>query len=126
MKVTVKGEARLEAAFDDAARDIVPEAKKVVSKGCQNIKRDWRARWQNLKGLQGLPRTIDYDVHVQGTAVRGEVGPNHARGGQAPLAWIPEYGAPHTAPRPGGSPALAAEGPRFTEAAGDLGERLLR
>lgn len=125
VNVRTTGLGELGAVLAAAQRDAVAEGKKVVGQGCLNIKRDWQARWRGLTGLGGLPRTINYDVQATGTLIRGEVGPDHARGGQAALAHIPEYGLPQTPPRPGGAPALAAERPAFERFAGELGQRLL-
>lgn len=119
---------RLVATFESADRRVLPEAEKVVGKGCGNIKKDWKARWRNLTALRGLPHTINYDVVLHGDTVIGEVGPDHRRGGQSTLAHIPEYGMArkNTRPHPGGRPALEAEAPKFERALGDLGEDLLR
>jgi hypothetical protein len=128
VKVTVGGLDQLIEAFAKADRDAVPEAKKVTGRGCLNIKKDWQARWTGLTALPGLPRTITYDVTAGRDWVRGEVGPDRRRGGQAALAHIPEYGMPqkNTPPRPGGRPAIEAEAPRFERALEALGEDLLR
>ena len=125
--VTVTGLDDLGDAFESAARNVVPEGKKVVGKGSLNIKRDWQRRWSGLEHAGGLPRTINYDVDVKGTLIDGEVGPNLDRGGQAPLGGFleNEYGTPWSAPRPAGQPALDAEEPRFVAAVEKLGVDLL-
>jgi hypothetical protein len=114
--------------LERAERGIVPGTRKVVSKGALNVKKGWKRRWQSITGLQGLPRTITYDVDVRGTLVSAEIGPDLDKGGQAPLAFIPEYGVAqqNTRPQPGGAPALAEEAPAFEQYLGDLGEELLR
>lgn len=110
-----------------AADQIVPEAKKVTSKGALHVKNGWKKRWKDITGLQGLPRTITYDVDVHGASIVAEIGADLDKGGQAPLAFIPEYGVAqnNTRAQPGGAPALAEEAPRFEEALGKLGEDLL-
>lgn len=115
----------LAKALAEAQRQAVAEGKKVVGRGCLNIKKDWQARWRGLTALGGISHTINYDVRATGSLIRGEVGPDHSKGAQAPLAHIPEYGLPQTPPRPGGAPALDAELPNFERFVGELGERLL-
>lgn len=114
--------ATLNRAADQAI--VASEGRKVVEKGCVNIKDDWRKRWTGLARLPHLPRTIGYDVDVTGTTITGEVGPDSNKL-QGVIAPVIEYGSIHNAPRPGGAPALDAEKPRFAKAIEDLGERLL-
>lgn len=129
MKVTVTstGLHELKAVLDDAGDEIIDQGKRLVGKGSNNIKKDWRARWSGLDHAGGLPRTINYDVKVKGTLIDGEIGPDLARGGQAPLGGFLdlEYGTRWSAPQPAGAPALEAEAPRFEKAVGDLAVKLL-
>lgn len=127
VKVSAEGLKELRAVLDGADREILPEVGKVVSKGALNIKRDWQARWRGLTRLPGLARTITYDTETRGQIASAEIGPDHRRGGQAPLAHIPEYGMPqtNTPPHPGGRPALEAEAPRFERALADVAGDLL-
>lgn len=114
--------------LDRAAEEIVPGARKVTTRGALNVKKGWKKRWQNINRLGGLPRTITYDVDANGTSILAEIGPDLDKGGQAPLAFIPEHGvAQHnTRAQPGGAPALAEEAPMFERHLGDLGEELLK
>lgn len=129
MKITVRADGlrQVEAMLDSAHDDAVPEGKKVVGKGSNNIKKDWRQRWSGLDHAGGLPHTINYDVKVKGTVIDGEIGPDLAKGGQAPLGGFLEleYGTRWSAPQPAGAPALDAEAPRFERAVADLGAKLL-
>ncbi|HEX5996950.1 MAG TPA: hypothetical protein VFY84_17545 [Jiangellales bacterium] len=126
MKVTIRttGEREVRAMLDEAARDVIPQGKKVVGQGCNNIKRDVKRRWSGLAHLPHLPRAIDYDVKARGSVITGEVGANRAKL-QGKLAWVPEYGSPTSAPHPALAPALAAESPKFERYVGELGEKLL-
>lgn len=126
MKVTanVEGLRELRAMLAEAGEEAVPEGKKVVGQGCNNIKRDVRKRWTGLAHLPHLPRAIDYDVRARGTLIDGEVGANESKL-QGKLAWVPEYGTPTSAPHPALSPAADAEEPRFVAAVERLGVKLL-
>jgi hypothetical protein len=114
--------------LEHAADEIVPAARKVTSKDALNVKNSWKKRWKGITRLQGLPRTITYDVDTKGASILAEIGPDLDKGGQAPLAHIPEYGVAqnNTRAQPGGAPALAEEAPNFERHLGDLGEDLLK
>ena len=127
MKVTVSGGDSLRslaAELAAAGEEAVPEGKKVVGQGCNNIKKDVKRRWSGLAHLPHLPRAIDYEVRATGTLIDGEVGANDAKL-QGKLAWVPEYGTPTSAPHPALSPAADAEEPRFVAAVERLGVKLL-
>jgi len=115
----------LEADLRKAGSNVVDEVRKVVAKGSLNIKKDWQQRWTGHPHIKHLPRTISYDTAVNRDAIVGEIGPDKAKGGQAALANIIEYGSVNNAPLPGGAPALAAEGPKFEKALEDLAVRLV-
>lgn len=115
----------LEADLRKAESDVVGEVRQVVAKGSLNIKTDWRKRWSGHPHIKGLPRTITYDTSVNRDVIVGEIGPDKALGGQAPLAGIIEYGSVNNAPLPGGAPALLAEAPRFEKALEALGAKLV-
>jgi hypothetical protein len=65
--------------LDKAAAEVVEQAKKVVGRGCNNIKKDAKARITGYAHLPHYPRSIDYEVTADGTTVIGEVGPNSAK-----------------------------------------------
>jgi hypothetical protein len=96
--------------LDRATRDIRPQVAKVTGMGLNNIKKDVAKRWSGLPHLPHLPRSLGYDVTTRPAEVDGEVGALHERP-QGKLAWIPEYGSPTSAPRPGFAPATDKEVP---------------
>lgn len=107
-----------------AAHDVLDEGEKVVSKGAVNVKRDWRERWQGFTHAPALPRAITYDMTRSDASVSAEIGPDKDLR-QGALGNLLEFGSVNNPPHPGGLPALAAEEPRFVNAVGDLGEKLL-
>lgn len=116
----------LAADLARAAREAPDEVRKVTQKGLLNIKKDWQATWSGHPRIRMLPGTITYDSQQTGDKVSGEVGPERGRTGAA-LANLIEYefGGIHSAPIPGGGPALDRERPRYERALGDLEVRLL-
>lgn len=115
------------ADLGKAAETVVEQAKKVVGRGCLNVKKDAQriVRAASTKGyLPHYPRSISYDVTARGDSVTGVIGPdrNRLQGG---LGRVIEYGTIHNAPIPHLSPALDAELPRLEQYAAELGERLL-
>ena len=127
MKIHVEGIAGtsgldgLHAHLGQVAQEMPTEVRKVVQKGLHNIKRDWQSTWSKHQRIKYLGPTITYDTQQAGDKVVGEVGPEHGRRG-AELANIIEYefGGVHSAPIPGGAPALEREKPRLERALGDL------
>jgi hypothetical protein len=128
VKVSVTGEGLdvLAADLDRAAREAPGEVRKIQQKGALNIKRDWQARWSGHPRIRMLPNTITYDTEQVGTRSVAEIGPERGRRGAA-LANLIEYefGGIHSAPIPGGAPALEAEAPRYERHLADLEVRLL-
>jgi hypothetical protein len=128
VKVTVTGDGLdvLAADLDRAAREAPGEVRKIQQKGALNIKRDWQARWSGHPRIRMLPNTITYDTEQVGTKSVAEIGPERGRRGAA-LANLIEYefGSIHSAPIPGGAPALEAEAPRYERHLADLEVRLL-
>jgi hypothetical protein len=112
------------ATLNRAADECPEEAKKVVGKGCNNIKKDWQRRWTGLSHAPALPYAISYDVTQAGDVITGEVGPDKNKR-QGALGNLIEFGSINNPPHPGGAPALDAEGPRFERALADLGVDLL-
>lgn len=117
--------------LDDAADRMPEEARKVVSKGAVNIKDGARARWRReFSGghLQRLHYSVGYDItSVPGAEqITAHIGPDSDnRRMQGALGHIAEHGTVNNAPRPALAPELAKESPRFEDALGDVGERLL-
>lgn len=111
----------LAADFDEAARSAPDEIRKVVQKGALNVKRDWQRRWSGHPKIRMLPSAITYDTEQRGLRTEAEIGPDRARRGAA-LANLIEYefGGIHSAPIPGGRPALEAERPRLEKSLENL------
>lgn len=122
--IQVDGLDELAADLDRAAEEMPDEARKVVVRGCVNIKADWRRRWSGLAHAPAIPRAITYDVAVSGSVITGEVGPDKAKR-QGALGNLLEFGSVKNAPIPGGAPALEAETPRYIKALEDLAARLI-
>lgn len=116
----------LAADLDRVVRAAPGEVRKVQQKGSLNIKKDWQARWSGHRRIRMLPNTVTYDTRQTADKVTSEIGPERGRRGAA-LANLIEYefGGIHSAPIPGGAPALEAEKPRYEKALSDLQVRLL-
>lgn len=113
--------------LDFAAEEVVEEGKKVVGKGCLNIKRQAQSiiRSNSPQGyLPHLPRAIGYDVTARAADITGEVGADPAKL-QGGLQRIIEFGTVNSAPIPHMIPSLDAEAPGFERYVGELGEKLL-
>ena len=127
----MSGLGDLERDLDDAADRMPGEAHKVVSKGALNIKDETRDTWKRrLRGghLQRLAYSVGYDItSVPGaTEITAHIGPDaNNRRMQGALGGVAEYGTVNNAPIPALTPAHIKESPRFEDALGDLGERLL-
>lgn len=105
-------------------KGFIQRVEKRVSRGCLNIKRDWKSRWEGHPHIPHLPNAISYDVTRRTDFVSGEVGPDKHRR-QGPLGNIIEFGSPDgkNTPIPGGVPALEIEEPKFVDALADLGQK---
>lgn len=113
----------LRTARDDA----VEETKKIVGRGCLNIKKQAQAtiRAASTRGyLPHYPRAITYTVTAEGFVATGEIGPDADRL-QGGLGRILEFGTVNNAPIPHLAPALDAEVPVFERYLEELGVRLL-
>jgi hypothetical protein len=122
-----QGFKELAADLGIASETVVEEGKKVVGRGCLNIKKQAQGiiRSNSPRGyLPHLPRAISYDVTAHAADIVGEVGPD-ADKPQGGLARIIEYGTVNNAPIPYLSPSLDAEEPRFERYVGELGVQLL-
>lgn len=129
MGATSHGLKELESDLQKAIDRAVPEAKKIVGKGCMNIKKQARAtiKARSRRGYlpyTHYPRSITYDVTAMGLVVRGEIGPKSEMR-QGGLGGLIEYGSVNNAAIPHLTPALDAEEPRFFPYVEDLGVRLL-
>ena len=94
-----------------AEETAVEATKKVIGKGCLNIKKDAQriVRASSPRGyLPHYPRSIGYEVTAAGDTVTGEIGPRRDRL-QGGLGSYVELGTVHNAPIPHLSPALDAE-----------------
>lgn len=102
--------------LERAAREALPEARKITAKGCLEIKKNAQRiiRASSRRGyLPHYPRAISYDTSVSGSTVRGEVGPRTDRA-QGVLARVLEQGTVNNAPIPHMGPALdLEEGPYY-------------
>lgn len=110
-----------------AAANVVEQGKKVVGKGCLNVKKDAQriVRAASHRGyLPHYPRSIGYDVTARAADITGEIGPdsNKLQGG---LGRILEFGTVNNAPIPHIIPSLDAELPRFEQFVAELGEKLI-
>lgn len=127
----MSGLGDLERDLDDAADRAPEEARKVVSKGALNIKNGARDRWKReLRGghLQRLAYSVGYDItSVPGsTEITAHIGPDaNNRRMQGALGGVAEHGTVNNAPIPALAPEHIKESPRFEDALGDMGERLL-
>lgn len=126
MTVTSKmsGLNELQLILNNAARDVVPEAKKVLSKAALNIKTDAQRKSSGIRHAPAYPRSIGYDTAWQGTLGRAEIGPDKDKR-QGALGNILEYGTVNNPPYAHLGPALDYEGPNFERYLGELGEDLL-
>jgi len=132
VRVTGGGMGEIERALKGAQDEAVKEAKKIVSKGALNVKKEWQRRWSDIAHAPMLPYTINYDMAVSGYTVSAEIGPDDRKvigGGphRTPgnLANLIEYGSVHNAPMPGGLPAVEHEAPNLERYAEELGVRLI-
>lgn len=114
----------LVATLANAEAQIVAEAKKVMSKGSLNIKTDAARRVTGLAHLPHFPRSITYDIGVQGDTVIAEVGHDKDKL-QGVLAAVVELGSVNSAPHPHLYPAADAELPNLERYLGDVAAQLL-
>jgi len=122
--VSVEGVNAIVAELDRAISRSIPEVTGVLSKGAFNIKKDWQAAWKGLKHARALPYAVTYDIATTPGAITAIIGPDKNRR-QGPLGNLLEFGSMNNAPKPGGSPALDAEAPKFEKALDALMKTLL-
>lgn len=121
---SMEGLNELRAVLEGAGRDVVPEAKKVLSKAALNIKNDARKKASGIRHAPAYPRAIGYDTDWRDTLGRAEIGPDKDKR-QGALGNFLEYGDPRTPAQPHLGPALDYEAPNFERYLGQLGEDLL-
>jgi hypothetical protein len=110
-----------------ASERVVDDGKKIVGKGCSNIKRQAQRtiRDHSRRGyLPHYPRSISYEVTATGASITGTVGPDAGRL-QGGLARLLEFGSINNAPIPHLIPAIDDEAPKFARYAAELAEKLL-
>ena len=112
------------ADLDRAQSKSLPAVDAVVAKGALNVKKGAAKRIEGHPHAPAYPAAISYDTfHTPGTS-RAEIGPDKGKR-QGALGNILEFGTVNNPPIPHLVPALDEEGPRFENAIGDLGVRLL-
>lgn len=113
--------------LQNAVKNAIPDAKKIVGKGSLQIKRQAQ---RIIKGashrgyLPHYPRSIGYTVSASGAVVSSEIGPESSKL-QGGLGRIIENGSVNSAPIPHLSPALDLEENVFFGYMEELGESLL-
>lgn len=108
----------------DAPNRIVAAVEPVVSKGALNIKKDAVRLITGHPRSRHYPRTISYDIEINGREICAEIGPDKERM-QGALGNILEFGTSNNAPIPHLGPALILEEPRFPDAVVDAAARTL-
>lgn len=101
-----------------AGARMVAQGTALTSKGALNIKNDWKASASGLKHAPLYPASISYDLIPSPGAIAAEIGPDKSRP-QGALGNLIEYGSSKNPPHLDGARALAAEEPRFYEAASE-------
>lgn len=124
IKVTAAGLKEWRGVLEEAATDVVPEARKVVARASLNIKKDAQRKISGLAHAPHYPRAIGYDTAVSGTRVTSEIGPDKNKK-QGALGNLLEYGSVNNAPLAHLGPALDYEVPNLERYLADLGEDLL-
>lgn len=111
---------RLAADLGRAGRGVARKARRVVEKGANNVKADARRLATGMSHAPLYPRSISYDITVEGEGtIVAEVGPDKSRP-QGALGNLLEYGSVNNAPHAHLGPALDREGPGFTAALADV------
>lgn len=114
----------LSVSLGAAGQQIKPEAKKVLSKGAVNIKKQLVSEANRSRHFR-FGRTISYDFVPAGDGLSVEIGPTP--GGAGSLAGFAYFGGAHggggTVPDPQG--ALEAEAPNVERYLADLIDKAL-
>jgi hypothetical protein len=116
------------AILMQVAAETPRETVKVVRKGSGNVKTDSRRNVQITAPIHNAHafRAITYDIEAVGVTVVGVIGYDKDING-GPLGNLLEFGGggDHSPPHRDLGRALDVEEPRFADALGDMGERLL-
>lgn len=124
VRVTANGLNELQAVLENASDEVVPRAKKLLSKTALEVKKSAQRKASGISHAPHYPRSITYDTHWVGTTGRAEIGPDKDRR-QGALGNILEYGTVNNPPYAHLGPALDYEGPVFEQYAARLVEDLL-
>jgi len=123
----VTGLAELSEDMQQAIKDAIPGAKKIVGKGSLQIKREAQRiikAASKRRYLPHYPRSITYDVKAAGAVVSSEIGPDASKL-QGGLGGLLENGSVNNSPIPHLNPALDLEEHIFYGYMEELGESLL-
>ena len=127
MGAKVTGLEELSEDMQQAVKDAIPGAKKIVGKGSLQIKRESQRiiRARSKRGyLPHYPRAITYEVKAAGAVVSSEIGPDPSKP-QGGLGGLLENGSVNNSPIPHLNPALDLEEHVFYGYMEQLGESLL-
>lgn len=114
---------RLEQDLGKVEADSLPQARKVVSRGSVQIKKDAQRRIRGHPHAPAYPRSIGYDEYSTPSWLRSQIGPDKLKR-QGALGNILELGTVNNAPIPHLGPAADEEAPKFERAVADLGVKL--
>ncbi len=124
LRVDTSALDKLVADLGQIPATVLPEARKVVARGANNIKKDARKRWRGHPHARMLPYAVSYDVKQRATSVEAEIGPDKDKP-QGALGNLFEYGSLNNAPIPALAPALQAEEPGFVKYLEELAVKAL-
>jgi hypothetical protein len=125
MKVDASELDALREDFADVPRQLMPAVEKVTRRGASRIEKGWARRWEGHPSIVHMPRAINHDITVEPSAVDAEIGADHSLS-QGVLAHFIEFGTLHSAPIPGGQPALDDEEPRYVKGLANAAEKVVR
>lgn len=92
-------------ALDDQGAKVILAQRQVVKKGALNVKRRLQAEAQGVAHAPGFPRSITFDVEMQGPEIVADIGPEKGGAGSLALLYL---GNSKTGPRLP-EPMLAAD-----------------
>lgn len=127
MGAKASGLKELSEDLQQAVKNAIPDAKKIVGKGALNVKKEAQRiiKAASHRGyLPHYPRSISYDVDARGAVVSAVIGPKQEKL-QGGLGRLLELGSANNAPIPHLDPALSLEENTFFGYMEDLGEQLL-
>lgn len=115
---------RLAADLGRASIKVATGAVAMVHRGSNNVVRDAKKLSSGMSHAPHYPDSIGYDVKVSAGSIGAEIGPDKDKR-QGALGNLLEYGSVNNPPHSHLGPALDREGPKFMDAAADLGEDIL-